>query len=103
MLQSIFRGGSNFWSLNNLIQRFSTIAQAHISEPRWIIRLAAMIVVAQQLWRTWRTGAHYHATNVAIKPARFLLGACLIAVTGFVSIPALAWYGVALYFWSAAN
>jgi len=87
------------WSFASMIQRISTIVEVHLSEPRWIIRLAAMALVAQCLWRTWRAKEEYQATSYAVGPIRFAVTAALLTITGVVSVPAMAWYGVALYFW----
>ena len=86
-------------SFASVIQWISTIVELHLSEPRWIIRLASIALVGQLLWRTCRTSGGYQAARNAVDPTRFAVAVALLSSTGIVGVPAMAWYGVALYFW----
>jgi hypothetical protein len=101
-LQSLLGWGS-VWSIANLMRRISTIIEVHFSEPSWMIRLVAIAVVAQQLWWKWRGTGDYKAVSYAVDATRFTIATLLLTITGVVSVPAMAWYGVALYFWLAID
>ena len=70
------------------------------TDPPWIMRVAAALLVAQQLWLAWHGKTNYSSMTYAIDPWKFSLGAVLTFLTGLVVVPALAWYGFALYLWS---
>jgi hypothetical protein len=97
----LFGRSSSFWSVQDVLRRISTITEVHLIDPPSMLRLAAIIVVAQQLWLTRRTGDRAPSASASVDPRRFVVGIVLLTIIGIVSTPAMAWYGVAFYFWSA--
>jgi hypothetical protein len=66
-----------------------------VDEPKMILRLAAILVVANQLWR-WRRGESGPETIVPVRAGKLLTVSILAAATLLVAIPAGAWLGFAI-------
>jgi hypothetical protein len=73
------------------------VLQAAASQPRWMIWLAALILVAQRAWRWWRPKTVPASVQWTVPLAKFGLVWIFALLTGLLVIPAAPWLGLALY------
>ncbi|MDX1945445.1 MAG: hypothetical protein SFU86_08550 [Pirellulaceae bacterium] len=93
-------GLSEPWSVRRAIVETLALVELPAITPYWTMRLAAIILVSQQLWITWRKKGKTLSPSYSIDPWKFSLTALLATITGLFIVPAVAWFGVARFFWA---